>query len=206
MNKKTRKVLVGLGILGAILASVALGRRAPAFSGNAPAFRQSGPSGARVTVTEYSDFQCPKCAEAVPILKGLMNTYAKEARLVFHHAPLKQHTWAVLAAQAAEAAGLQGKFWEYAERLFAQQTKWSGSENPRPLFQLYAKDLGLDAARFAKDIDSPRVVEAVRKDKLQADAIAIPATPTFFINDRMLVGDTQLAGDGARYIERELSR
>ncbi len=206
MHKAKRKGLVGLGILGAALVAVAVGRRAPSFSGDAPSFRQTGPSDARVVLTEYSDFQCPKCAEAVPILKNLLSVYSKDVRLVFHHAPLKQHKWAILAAQAAESAGRQGKFWEYAERLFANQKVWSEAPDPRPLFESYAKDLGVDPARFVKDLDSPSIAAMVQNEKAKADALLIPATPTFFINDRMLVGDTQLAGDAARYIERELGR
>lgn len=193
-------------LLGAAVVSVAVGRRTPAFSGEAPAYRQMGASRARVVLSEYSDFQCPKCGAVVPLVKGLLSAYPKDVRLVFHHAPLKQHKWAVLAAQAAESAGLQEKFWEYAEILFSKQTEWSASVDPKPLFMSYAKDLGLNMDQFSSDIDSVFVAETIRKEKAHADAIEIPATPTFFINDRMLVGDTQLSGHGARYIEQELSR
>lgn len=186
--------------------AVAVGRRAPAFSGDAPAYRQTGAIRARVVITEYSDLQCPKCGQAVPIVKDLLKAYPEDVRLVFHHSPLKQHKWAVLAAQAAESAGLQGKFWEYAEHLFSKQTEWSAAVDPKPMFLGYAKELGLEGDRFSKDLDSSYVADIVRKEKAQADAIEIPATPTFFINERMLVGDSQLAANGARYIEQELGR
>lgn len=78
--------------------------------------------------------------------------------------------------------------------------------DPNPLFLVYAKDLGLNVDQFTKDMDSVFVAETIRKEKAHADAIEIPATPTFFINDRMLVGDTQLAGNATRYIEQELGR
>jgi protein-disulfide isomerase len=206
LSQTKKRWIVGLGILGVAVVAVALGRRTPAFSGDAPAYRQTGPSRARVVLTEYSDLQCPKCGQAVPIVKDLLKAYPNDVRLVFHHSPLKQHKWAVLAAQAAESAGLQGKFWEAMELLFSKQTEWSASGDPKPLFLNYAKELGLDMDRFAKDLDSPFVVEIVRKEKAHADAIEVPATPTFFINERMLVGDSQLAGNGARYIEQELGR
>ena len=197
---------VGLGIVGVAVAAVAVGRRTPRVSGDAPAYRQTGPALARVVITEYSDLQCPKCGQAAPIVKNLLSAYPKDVRLVFHHAPLKQHKWAVAAAQAADASGLQEKFWEYADALFSKQTEWSAATDPKPLFAGYAKDLGLDVARFTKDVDSSSVVEMIQKEKAHADALEIPATPTFFINDRMLVGDTQLAGNGTRYIEQELGR
>ncbi len=192
--------------MGVAVVAVAVGRRAPAFSGDAPAYRQTGAIRARVVITEYSDLQCPKCGQAVPIVKDLLKAYPEDVRLVFHHSPLKQHKWAVLAAQAAESAGLQGKFWEYAEHLFAKQTEWSAAVDPKPMFLGYAKELGLEGDRFSKDLDSSYVADIVRKEKAQADAIEIPATPTFFINERMLVGDSQLAANGARYIEQELGR
>lgn len=206
MNQANKRWIIGLGIVGVAVVAVALGRRAPAFSGDAPAYRQTGSPRARVVITEYSDLQCPKCGLAVPIVKGLLKAYPNDVRLVFHHSPLKQHQWAMLAAQAAESAGLQGKFWECMELLFSKQTEWSVAVDPKPIFLGYAKELGLNVDRFAKDIDSAFVVEIVRKEKAHAEAIAVPATPTFFINDRMLVGDSQLAGNGARYIEQELGR
>lgn len=195
-----------MGILAGAVVAVALGRRAPAISGDAPAYRQTGSSRARVVITEYSDLQCPKCGAAVPIMKALLSAYPTDVRLVFHHAPLKQHKWAILAAQGAESAGLQGKFWEYKEYVFAKQTEWSAAIDPKPLLIAYAKELGLNVDRFAKDLDSVFIVGVIQKEKAHADAIEIPATPTFFINDRMLVGDAQLAANGTRYIEQELGR
>jgi NhaA family Na+:H+ antiporter len=206
MTRLKNKAGVGLIILAVAWGSVALGRRAPALSGDAPAYRHMGAPRARVVLMEYSDLQCPKCGAAVPLVKSLLESYPDDLRVVFHHAPLKQHTWAVLAAQASESAGLQGKFWEYAELLFAKQTEWSSVGEAKPLFLNYAKELGLDMDRFSQDLESPYVVEMIRNEKAQADALAIPATPTFIINGRMLVGDTQLAGNGARYIERELGK
>ncbi|MBK8574327.1 MAG: thioredoxin domain-containing protein [Elusimicrobia bacterium] len=206
MSQSKKRWIVGLGIVGVAVVSVALGRRTPTFSGDAPAYRQTGAPRARVVISEYSDFQCPKCGAVVPIVKGLLSAYPKDVRLVFHHAPLKQHKWAIPAAHAAESAGLQGKFWEYAETLFSKQTEWSPSTDPKPFFISYAKDLGLNADQFTTDMDSVFIAETIRKEKAHADAIEVPATPTFFINDRMLVGDTQLSGNGARYIEQELVR
>jgi protein-disulfide isomerase len=206
MTRSKKKIVVGLTLFAVAWGSVVLGRRAPVLSGDAPSYRQMGFPRARVVLTEYSDLQCPKCGAAVPLIKDLLKAYPHDLRVVFHHAPLKQHKWAVLAAQASEAAGLQGKFWEYAELLFAKQTEWSSVVETKPLFLGYAKELDLDMDQFARDFESPYVVEMIQNEKARAESIEIPATPTFIINGRMLVGDTQLAGNGARYIERELGR
>jgi protein-disulfide isomerase len=206
MSPSNKRWIAGVCLVGVAVVAVALGRRAPSISGDAPAYRQKGAQRARVVITEYSDLQCPKCGAAVPLLNELLKAYPNDVRLVFHHSPLKQHRWAVLAAQAAESAGLQGKFWEYADLLFAKQTEWSEAADPKPLFLAYAQSLELEGERFTKDMDSPFVVEMVRKEKALSEMIQVPATPTFFINERMLVGDSQLAGNGARYIEQELGR
>lgn len=211
MTARGRRVATGAALAVGILGAVAVGRKSPAVSADAPAYRRLGPARAAVVMTEYSDFQCPKCAEVQTTIKALRAIDPNRIALVFRHTPLRQHRWAVLAGQAAEAAGLQGKFWEYAERLFAGQKEWAPtpdpgpSHQPRPFFLQYAHELGLDETRFAADLEGGVVVERVKKDKAHSDTIGIPATPTVFINERMLVGDTQVASMGARFIDRVLN-
>jgi protein-disulfide isomerase len=155
---------------------------------------------------EYSDFQCPKCAQVQPDLRALVARYDGRVRLVFRHCPLPQHKWAALAAQAAEAAGLQNRFWEYADQLYAQQTAWSEQSDPRALFQQYAQELGLDVDRWKTDLDSSRLQELVKEERAHAQSLPIAATPTFFVNKKIIVGDSQLQAMGARFIEQELRR
>ncbi len=206
MTRSGKRFLAGGGLLAVAVAAVAVGRRAPVFVEAAPAYRRLGPPGARVVIREYSDFQCPRCADAHPVLEALRERHAADVRIVFHHMPLRQHRWAVLAAVAAESAGRQGKFWEYAARLYASQKEWSAAAEAKPFFVGYAKDLGISVEKFAGDMESPELQALVAEEKKRADAVPIPATPTFFINDRMLVGDSQLSGLGERFVRQELAR
>ncbi len=202
--KPGRRLGAGLALATAALAAVGLGRRAPGLLDAVPAYRQSGPAGARVVIIEYSDFQCSRCAQAHPFLKELLARYEGKVRLVFRHFPLTPHKWAPAAARAAESAGRQGRFWDYADALYAHQKEWSEAQDAVPLLRRYAADLGLDPARFAADMDSPAVARLVQEEKKHSESVPIAATPTFFVNRRVIVGESQLQSVGARFIEREL--
>jgi protein-disulfide isomerase len=138
-----------------------------------------GPGGAAVTVAVFSDFQCPACAQWAPAVKDVLTTHKDKVRLVFKHLPLPNHTSARPAAIAAEAAGKQGKFWEMHDLLFQNQ----GDLN-RQGFVKMATQLGLDAARFEKDLDDPELAGRVTRDFREAERAQMPGTPTFYINGR----------------------
>jgi protein-disulfide isomerase len=193
-----------MGLLLTACAAVTVGRRAGPLSGDVPAYRTLGPRRAPVVIEEFSDFQCPKCALAQSEFRSLLARYPEKTRAVFRHMPLKMHKWAPDAAKAAEAAGLQGKFWEFADRLYAEQKTWSESPDAPALFRQYAESLGLALDRFDADRASPRVAQRIEQDRQQADVAGIFATPTFFVNDRRIVGDVQLKSNGVRYVELEL--
>lgn len=201
-----RRGWAGVALAGVALAAVALGRRAGGLSGGVPEYRRSGPADAPVVVTEYSDFQCPRCAKAQPALKALMTRYADRARLEFRHYPLAAHRWSQTAARAAEAAGLQGRFFEYADALYLRQAEWSESPDPMSFFKDYARGVGIDAERWAADVDSPRVAKIIAAEREGAEAVPVAATPTFFINRRTIVGELQLESMGVRFVELELAR
>ncbi len=138
----------------------------------------------KVTLIEYSDFQCPACLAYYPIVKQL-NQEFKNLTIVYRYFPLSQHANAWPAAQAAEAAGQQGKFWEMHNMLFDNQNTWAGSASPEEIFNAYAQTLGLDMNKFKTDFNS-----AETKTKIQADyqggASEIDGTPTFFLNDKKI--------------------
>lgn len=205
MNSGRRRA-VGLALGAAALVAVALGRRTPFLADDVPAYRQKGPAGAPVVVTEYSDFQCPKCALVQPDLKNLLAQYEGRVRLVFRPYPLKSHRWSADASRAAEAAGLQGRYWEFADQLFSHQKEWADSPDPQSLFKDYAAAVGLDLPRYEQDRTGDRVAKIVDAARAHAEALPVPATPTFFINQRVVVGDLQLQAMGARFIERELEK
>jgi protein-disulfide isomerase len=138
----------------------------------------SGPADAPVTLLEYADFECPFCGQAFQELERLEHLAADRVRFVFRHFPLSQmHPHAPLAAEAAEAAGAQGRFWEMHHKLFMNQ------QNLTPSALLtYAEDLGLDASRFARDLSERRFLPKVRRDFMEGVRSGVNGTPTFFIN------------------------
>ena len=143
-----------------------------------------GAETAPVTIVEFAEFQCPFCLRVRPTLAQIENTYKDRVRFVWKHLPLVTiHSHAMDAAIAAEAARNQGKFWEYHELLFANQTHLE-PENLRK----YAQEVGLDLARFDQDRQNPELKKKIDEDMSQAMALGVTATPTFFINGRLVSG------------------
>ncbi len=138
---------------------------------------------ATVTLAEYSDFQCPACASFEPALAEVMDDYGEQLRFEYHHFPLISiHPSAELAARASEAAGVQGKFWEFHNLLFANQQAWSSNINPRNQFIAYAEELGLDTDMFTRHLNSNLIRDAVQEDMREGRTLGITGTPTFFLN------------------------
>src|SRR5436189_2625923 len=141
---------------------------------------------APVTLEEYGDFQCPPCGMFAAFLGQLENEYNSRLRVVFRNFPLAIHEHAREAAMAAEAAGLQGHFWEMHDVLYREQETWSKSPNPRELFESYAGTIGLDLDKFKKDIDGEQVKARVEADRQRGQSLGIQLTPTLFINNQPL--------------------
>ena len=137
-----------------------------------------GNKAARLTLVEYGDYQCPNCLQAFPIMIDIQEHLGDRMRLVFRNFPLTTvHPNAQHAAEAAEAAGAQGKFWEMHDRLFEHQDQL---EDPHLL--AYARDLGLDTARFKRDLETHAFAPRVREDVQSGLKSGVNGTPTFFIN------------------------
>ncbi len=139
---------------------------------------------APVTLEEFGDFQCPPCGKFSEFVEELLKEYNPRLRLVFRNFPLSGHEHAREAALAAEAAGLQGKFWEMHDTLYREQETWTKAPNVRELFESYAGTIGLDVAQFKKDMDGDKARERVDSDRALADFLGVKATPTLFINNR----------------------
>jgi protein-disulfide isomerase len=148
-----------------------------------------GEPDAPVTIEEYGDFECPPCGSMSPYLDKLVNEYKPRVRLVFRNFPLLAHKHAGAAALAAEAAGLQGKFWEMHDVLYREQSTWSKVENPQELFEAYAGTIRLNVPEFKKDMESEKVKERVNSDHSRGKALGIKSTPSVFINNRELAPD-----------------
>jgi protein-disulfide isomerase len=145
-----------------------------------------GAASARITLIEYADFECPFCARAHEALTSLLPQYGDDVRLVYRHMPLvSMHPDATPAAEAAEAAGAQGKFWEMHDALFAGQADLSD-----PAFQAMAQDIGLDGDQFEDDLQSGKYAQKVASDAASGRHCGAHGTPTFYINGVQFEGDS----------------
>lgn len=142
---------------------------------------------AKVTLIEYSDFECPFCAKFSNEVSRLHDEFGDKLLIVYRNFPLRQHKNARLAAQAAEAAGRQGKFWEMHDWLFDYQATWAPLGDPRDAFAGYARALNLNADQFASDLDSRTVRAAVEADYQSGVKAGITSTPTFFLNGEQML-------------------
>lgn len=143
----------------------------------------------QVMLVEYSDFQCPACGAYWPLLKQLQTDFQGKLTLVYRHFPLRRiHPNADAAAQAAEAAGRQGKFWEMADLIFTGQADWAKSGNATEKFEQYAQQLELDLAKFKDDADSAEIKQVIQQDLNEANAMNLSGTPSFFLNGQFIQG------------------
>ena len=142
-----------------------------------------GPASAKVTIIEFSDFQCPFCSQVQDTLKQVFTTYPTQVKVVFRNFPLPMHENAEAAAEAALCANEQGKFWEYHDKLFSNQDKLSVTD-----LKQYAVSLGLDTGKFNSCLDSKKYQEAVQKDTSAGQAVGVSGTPSFFINGKLIPG------------------
>ena len=145
-----------------------------------------GPENAPVTLEEFGDYQCPPCGMLAGPINQLAKDYGSNLRVVFHNFPLITHQHAREAACAAEAAALQGRFWEMHDLLYREQPAWSKAGDVRPLFSAYAGILHLDVNRFNKDMDSEAVKKRVADDQKHGASIGVQNTPTIFLNNQAL--------------------
>jgi len=141
-----------------------------------------GNPNAPVTMEEFGDFQCPPCGSFAAFAGELLKEYDSRLRIVFRHFPLAAHEHAREAALAAEAAGLQGHFWEMYDVLYREQAAWSKAPNTRELFESYAGTIGLNLDQFKKDMDGEQAKARVDSDQAHAESLGINVTPTIYIN------------------------
>jgi protein-disulfide isomerase len=157
-------------------------KQAKMVEGEAPAF---GPKDAKVTIVEFSDFECPFCSRAADASHKIKEKYGDKVRFVFRQFPLSFHAHAHLAAEAALAANAQGKFWEFHDKLFANQ---KGLE--RDKLEAYAKELGLDLTKFKKALDDKAHAATVDAEMKLGEEVAVDGTPTMFLNGARVANPT----------------
>jgi protein-disulfide isomerase len=157
-----------------------------------------GLESAPISVVEFSDFECPFCAQTAPLVHQLMAAYPTQIRFAFKHYPLPMHKESALAHEAALAAEAQGKFWEMHDLLFAKQDKLTREDLTE-----YARQLKLDIPRFISDLDAHRFKSQVDADRQEGDRLAVDGTPFFFINGHTFSGAATFP-DFKRVIDEEL--
>jgi protein-disulfide isomerase len=227
MNKNLPIVIIGIVAIVAIVGGVLLFQSSKAENNKpkatannaAPAIDKyktappgaqppwaKGSANATVTIEEFADFQCPSCAQFDPTIREIKTIYGDRVRIIFRQYPLQMHPKAYDAARAAEAAGVQGKFWEMHDLLYDKQKDWSVMENHRLTFADYAKSLGLDVEKFNNDLVGQVASSRVGLDKQRGDAINIRATPSVFINGRLLMPDEMQTLKLRQLIDNALQR
>ena len=137
---------------------------------------------AKITLVEFGDFECPACGAYSPFVKQLLTDFSGKINFVFRNYPLPQHANAPISSDAAEAAGLQGKYWQMHDKLYENQNTWATSQDPKSIFIGFAKDLGLDEAKFTTDLDSQVVKDKVSRDLNDGNLVNLTETPTFYLN------------------------
>lgn len=154
----------------------------------------SGNASAETVVVEFSDFECPACASVEPVVQQFMETYGDQIKFVYRHFPLPQHTNADAASYAAEAAALQGKFWQVHNWLFDNQSVWiDGAVDADYFYGQFGEKFGLDQERFSTDYKSDAVRSVVSADRSAGQGLGVNSTPTFFINGKKHAGTLSLA-------------
>jgi predicted DsbA family dithiol-disulfide isomerase len=164
-----------------------------------------GEANAPVVLEEFGDFECLPCSKVFAILEALERESEKRLVVVFREHPLKIHHYALDAARAAEAAGLQGKFWEMHDSLYRNRATWVTAAYVRPYLNDYARDLQLDVDRFKEDIDGPAVATRILADQERGDSLGVDRTPIIYVNGEKVI-PTDLNENGIRaMIEKALA-
>jgi protein-disulfide isomerase len=146
-----------------------------------------GEPNAQVTLEEFGDFQCPSCGVLHLEMKKIEAEFGPRMKVIFRNFPLTQiHRNALAGARAAEAAGMQNRFWEMHDWLYENQKAWSDAPDPQPIFTEAARTLGLDVDKFAKDISSKEVRQRIVADYNRGQSLGVGGTPTVYVNGQMV--------------------
>ena len=178
----------------------------PGEPGSEPA-HALGNAGAPVTLEEFGDFECPPCGLLHPVLKTMAGEFGPtKLRIIFREFPLvPNHAHALVAARAAEAAGLQGKFWEMHDMIYENQKAWHEVFDARPIFEGYATKIGLNLEQFRQDNSNEIVERRIFLDGKRAHSLGVQGTPTVFMNGREVPFESLAPDNLKALIDKELA-
>jgi protein-disulfide isomerase len=178
-----------------------------AVPGAEPAWSK-GANNAAVVLEEFADLACPQCAKVTPILHEVRSSYGDKVKLIFRQFPLEipAHKNAYDASRAAEAAGMQGKFWEMENILFKNQTLWQPAADPRPLFEDYAKQIGLNVEQLKTDMVGMPATMRVDADKKRGKSLNVMSTPSVYLNGKLLTLEDTAPENLKKLIDAELAK
>ncbi len=205
---KKNKILATLALLliswGAVTGSrhFILSQRMPKLeSRNLERFK-GDPKG-DLWVVEYVDYQCSSCRNAIPALNNYLLTYPSRVFIQVRFYPLSENRYGFRAAEYAECASQQKKFWPFHELLFEEQSKWSSADDAEPLIKGIAARAGLNAAKLSFCLDDPKTQASVSKEKEEGESMGVKGTPTFFVNGEKVVGVDALEARLGGYFEKK---
>ncbi len=157
-----------------------------------------GPKDQKVTLIEYGDYECPGCGAMYSAVKGLTDAHSDHLTFVFRNFPLTNiHPNALAAATAAEAAGLQGKYFEMHDALYENQQAWANASvgDRETIFTGYAANLGLNTDQFKKDLSADNIAGKISRDRSIGTTIGVNSTPTFVLNGTMITGSDAVSAN-----------
>jgi protein-disulfide isomerase len=197
MSKQFLAILAVIIVIFAGIVIVSGNKSSGGSQGSAgtPTQHIEGQGRAGVTLVEYGDYECPFCGQYYPIVKQVQAEFNQQIFFQFRNFPLTSvHPNAFAGARAAEAAGLENKFWEMHDLLYQDQNQWSTGSDPTPFFNQYAQQLGLNVTQFKADYSSSKVNDLINADMAEGTKLNINATPTFFLDGKKInVGESASA-------------
>jgi protein-disulfide isomerase len=181
-------------VVGIIAGATLLGGKDDSTTVGAASDNWYGQEKGIITLTEYGDFQCPACGQFFPIIKQVKEQFKDQIRFEFRHFPLVQiHPNATSAHRAAQAAANQGKFWEMHDLMYGNQESWNVSKNSSAIFETYARQIGLDEAKYKTDAESSGVLAIINADIAMGKDLKVSGTPTFFIDGKVIEDTNSIA-------------
>lgn len=147
----------------------------------------SGNKDASVKLIEYTDFQCPSCASIYPVMFQMEQEFSEQVTFVYRNFPLPTiHKNAMAAHRAAEAASLQGKYFDMSDLLYTRQTQWQDVGNASSIFETYAQEISLNMDKFRQDASGQQVFDRVSRDIKSAGQLSLTGTPAFILNGKII--------------------